>query len=64
MRMVTLAHSAHTVRTVCEALPGVGHAEHAFTGMEEGEVLVVKLPAVDGLAPRAVLLGEIAALSY
>jgi hypothetical protein len=32
--------------------------------MEEGEVLVVKLPAVDGLAPRAVLLGEIAALSY
>ena len=61
--MVTLAYYAQTVRTVCEAVPRVGHAEHAFTGMEEGEVLVGKLPAVDGLASRAVLLGEIAALS-
>ena len=44
--------------------PGVGHREHTGSGVLEGEVLVLKLVAVDGLAPSAVSCGEVATLAH
>jgi len=39
--------------------PGIGHGEHARAGVLQGEVLVGKLLAIDTLAARAVLAGEV-----
>jgi hypothetical protein len=41
----------------------VGHGEDAGSGVGEGEVLVGEGPAVDGLAARAVVVGEVTALA-
>lgn len=43
---------------------GVGHAHDAGSGVLEGEVLVLKLVAVDRLAASAIVVGEIAALAH
>ena len=41
---------------------GISHAEDSGTGVLELEVLVGKLGSVDGLAPSAVVVGEVATL--
>lgn len=43
---------------------GVGHGEQAWSRVLEDEVLIIELPPVDGLAPGAVVVGEIAALAH
>ena len=43
-------------------LSGVGHGQPAGTKVLQLEVLVGELGSVDGLAPSAVVVGEIAAL--
>lgn len=40
----------------------VGHGQHAGASVLEGEVLVGELVAVNGLAARAVVVGEVTAL--
>jgi len=42
----------------------VGHRENAGSGVLQSEVLVGKLGAIDGLASRAVMIGEVAALTH
>ncbi|KAI0560751.1 hypothetical protein FGB62_101g018 [Gracilaria domingensis] len=44
--------------------PGVGHGQRAGAQVLEREVLVVELVAVDGLAARAVVVGEVTALAH
>ena len=43
---------------------GVGHRQNAGLGVPEDEVLVLELGAVDGFSPRAVVVGEVAALAH
>jgi len=45
-------------------LASVGHGEHARARVLQLEVLVSKLSAVDGLAARAVALGEVTTLEH
>lgn len=40
----------------------VGHGQTAHACVLQGEVLVSKLVAVDGLAPSSIVVGEVAAL--
>jgi len=42
----------------------VGHAEDAWAGVLELEVLVLELVAIDGLASSAVVVGEVSALAH
>ena len=42
----------------------VGHAENAWSGVLQGEVLVGKLSSVDGLATSAIVVGEVATLAH
>ena len=51
------------LRTVGVAA-GVGHAEQAFLGVLQFEVLVLEAVAVDGLATGTITLGEVAALNH
>lgn len=44
--------------------PGVGHREDAWQVVPQRKVLIRKLAAIDGLAARAVAVGEIAALAH
>ena len=44
--------------------PGVGHGEHARSGVPQVKVLVGELGAVDGLAAGAVAAGEVASLAH
>lgn len=43
---------------------GVGHRHHTRSGVLQGEVLVLELVAVDGLATGAVVVGEVATLAH
>lgn len=43
---------------------GVGHRHDAGSGVLQGEVLILELVAVDGLATSSVVVGEIAALAH
>jgi len=43
---------------------GVGHGEDTFLGVLQGEVLILELVAVDGLAAGAVVVGEVSALAH
>jgi len=43
---------------------GIGHRQNSWSGVLEGEVLVGKLLAVDGLAAGAVVVGEVTALAH
>jgi hypothetical protein len=44
--------------------PGVGHGQNSGAGVLEGEVLILELLAVDGLATRAVSPGEVTSLAH
>jgi len=43
---------------------GVGHGHDSGSGVLEGEVLVLELVSVDGLAAGSVVVGEVAALAH
>lgn len=43
---------------------GVGHRQGSGSGVLQGEVLVLELVAVDGLASGAVVVGEVTALAH
>ena len=46
------------------ARAGVGHGEDTRTGVLEGEVFILKLVTVDGLAAGTVVVGEVTALAH
>lgn len=43
---------------------GIGHRHNTGAGMLQGEVLILKLVAVDGLAAGTVVVGEISSLAH
>jgi len=58
-----LGRAQEKLAAVCVGA-GVSHRQDSRSGMLEGEVLVLKLVSVDGLAAGSVVVGEVAALAH